>query len=391
MNSSSRSTHFARPMPRGRSDPFIGAGIGLSVFLFVGYVFPGFWAPVNPHFEGECQTVALAASAEDLLIDPTSGVVYLTYYDRVLRENEARANQGSVMMLDLNAAEPRVRAALATEVEGMVPSGIALYAPPDGPKRLFVTSLSNRPGEHSIEVFEQTDTGHFRHVESIRDPMLWSPVAIVAVGPREFYVTNYSHGRARDSAFDLSEGREERRKQRRARATRTGVVYFDGERMQQVAPRVEEALGVAASPDGRTVYVAEGGPQRLLVYDRDTASGELTLRDRAPLLGSPQNLTVDASGSVWIGAHPKWFSYTRALNNPSVSSPTQVLKYTPDAQKGKRVTEVYLNRGEALSTGTVAAVYEDKLVIGSIKDRRLLVCTQAGLTRPVFSGPEKDT
>jgi arylesterase / paraoxonase len=378
-------------MHRGKSDPFIGLGIALSIMMFLWYVYPGFWSPVTPHFGGTCRAVPLAASAEDLVIDPSNGLVYLTYYDRVPGAGRVQSNQGSVMMLDLNAPDARVRAALATEVPGMAPSGISLYAPANGPKRLFVASLTSR-GKHTVEIFEQSASGNFAHVETIRDPMIWSPVAITAVGPRQFYVGNDAWRRANNDDEENDRTREERREERRARATRPGVVYFDGERARHVAPRVNEALGLSVNRDGRLLYVTEANSsERLLIFDRDPASGQLTLRDRVQLLGVPHNLTVDTSDNVWITAHPKWIPYTRALRDASARSPTQVMKYSPTAEAGKRVTEVYMNRGEELSTGTVAAVHKDQLVIGSISDRKLLLCEQPGLSPPVFSGPEKDT
>lgn len=390
----------ARPhsMHRGKSDPFIGAGIALSIILFLWYVYPGFWSPVKPHFAGTCSAVPLSASAEDLVVDPVNGLVYLTYFDRVPEQNRPRGNQGSVMLLDLNAPEPRVRAALAAELPGMVPSGISLYSPPGGggPKRLFVSSLSS-PGKHSVEIFEQSANGNFAHVETIRDPLLWSPVSIVAVGPRQFYVTNdaWRRGEIFDANDEQPEAeREEERENRREerRTTRAGVVHFDGERMKPVAPRVDEALSASVSQDGKTLYIAEAsGAQRLLVYDRDAASGQLTLRERVPLLGRPHNLTIDASGNVWIAAHPKWIEYTRALRDRAVRSPTQVMKFSPHGKRGERLTEIYMNRGEEISTGTVAAVHQDRLIIGSIADHKLLLCTLPGLSPPVFSGPEKDT
>jgi len=379
-------------MPRGKSDPFIGAGIGLSAILFVWYVYPGFWAPVRPHFDGTCTAVPLAAAAEDLVVDPSNGLVYLTYYDRVPMAGRMRSSQGSVMLLDLNAAEPRVRAALATERPGMAPSGISLFTPATGPKRLFISNLTS-PGRHSVEIFEQTANGTFAHVETITDPMLWSPVAIVAVGPKQFYVANDAWRRGNDERADDERSREERQRDRRARGgTRPGLVYFDGERATQVAPRVNEAIGVAVSRDGRTLYVAQSGvmSERFLTYDRDPASGQLTLRERVPLLGVPHNLNVDANDNVWIAAHPKWVSYSRARADASKRSPTQVLKFSPHAAKDERVTEIYMNRGDEISTGTVAAIHKDRLIIGSLSDRKLLLCRQPGLSPPQFSGPEKE-
>jgi hypothetical protein len=49
----------------------------------------------------------------------------------------------------------------------------------------------------------------------------------------------------------------------------------------------------------------------------------------------------------------------------------------PTAQESRRVTEVYLNEGEQLSAGSVAAVHGGRMLIGSAVDPRLLDCSLA--------------
>jgi arylesterase / paraoxonase len=364
----------------GKQDPYIGAGVALSVILFLLYGYPGFLSPTPSHFDGTCRTLPLSASAEDLRIDPSTGLVYLTYYDRVEEGHANRARQGSVMLLDLNAAEPRVRAALTAEFPGLSPSGLSLYSPANGPKRLFVMSFESGRGRHSIEIFEQTATGTFTHVESIQDELVWSPVSIVAVGPRQFYFTN--------------DGR------RPGRRKGGGLVYFDGEKMKQMAPRIDDALGVAVSPDGKKLYLAEARRGQMFVYDREIATGALKYSERVELPSMPHNLTVDSEGSVWIAAHPRGLAYSGSLRNAAIKSPTQVLKYTPGPERGGEerdveegsVEEIYVNGGEQLSAGSVAAARGNQLLIGSIADHKLLLCTRAGRALPSdFSGPEKDT
>src|SRR5689334_7283849 len=96
---------------RQREDPYIGWGIGLGVVLFLMYVYPGFMTPLAAHFDGTCKALPLQASAEDLRIDPANGLVYLTYYDSVDTRRPERGPPGStptgtIMLVDLNAAEP---------------------------------------------------------------------------------------------------------------------------------------------------------------------------------------------------------------------------------------------------------------------------------------------
>jgi hypothetical protein len=53
--------------------------------------------------------------------------------------------------------------------------------------------------------------------------------------------------------------------------------------------------------------------------------------------------------------------------------PTQVLRFDPRLAFGE-VAPVYANDGQALSAGTVAARWRDKLVIGALLDHKVLIC-----------------
>jgi hypothetical protein len=358
-------------------DPYIRAGIPLAVVLFVLYVYPGFLIPLNPHFDGSCKTIPLAMSAEDLRIDPATGLAYLTYYDTIEENTKRRAPAkatGTVMLVDLNAAEPHVRAALSTEPENFKPSGLSLYTKPDGTKRLFVTSRST-PGRHTVEVFDQSPTGAFAPTETIRDSLLWSPTAIVAVGPRQFYVVNQlGFKRAFDGRPNVGE---------QLRGNQSTVVYYDGEQMKIVARNLKLASGMALSPDGHTAYVAEGGRGHIQVYDRDLQRGELQHRDEIDVPGSPHNITVDANGTLWVSTHPHSMAFLEFVQNPADRAPTAVLKVTPGAPADKQVEEIYLGEGDELSAGSVVAPQGGgRFVVGSRSDHKLLMCTQ----RPLAGG-----
>ena len=360
-------------------DPYIGMGLMLAVVLFVLYVYPGVLIPLSPHFDGSCKAVPLQMSAGDLRIDPTNGLTYFTYYDSVdtrARQRTPTSSTGTVMLVDLNAAEPHVRAALASEPVGFKPAGLSLYTKADGTKRLLVTSRSEL-GKHTVEIFDQSPTGAFTPAETIRDPLLWSPTAIVAVGPRQFYVVN-------QLGFKRSYENGQANARERLRGNQSTVVYYDGEQMKIVAGGLSLASGIGISPDGHTVYVAESAGGRIQLFDRDPISGGLKRKgQQIDVPGAPHNITVDADGTLWVSAHPHTVPFMEFVRDPSERAPTQVLKITPSAEPEKQVEEIYADEGDELSAGSVAAPRgSDQFVVGSRTDHKLLMCTRSATAKP---------
>jgi DNA-binding beta-propeller fold protein YncE len=374
-------------LEKRKDDPYVGAGIFLAVVLFLLYVYPGFLIPLSSHFDGSCTSVPLTMSAEDLRIDPTTGLAYLTYYDSVDQRTKRRvtdSSTGTVMLVDLNAQEPHVRAALSTEPAGFKPSGLSLFTKPDGTKRLFVTSRSEL-GKHTVEVFDQQPTGAFAPAETIRDRLLWSPTAIVAVGPRQFYVVNQL-GFKRSFEDAVANARD------RLRGNQSTVVYYDGEHMKIVASGLNLASGIGISPDGRSAYVAESAGGRIQVFYRNPSTGALTRSDqRIDVPGAPHNITVASDGTLWVSSHPHAVPFMEFVRDPSDRAPTQVLRITPTAGPEKQVEEVYVDDGNELSAGTVVAPHNaNQFVMGSRSDHKLLVCTRAAGAKPAPppAGPE---
>ncbi|MBL7226194.1 MAG: hypothetical protein ISS59_08660 [Desulfobacteraceae bacterium] len=64
----------------------------------------------------------------------------------------------------------------------------------------------------------------------------------------------------------------------------------------------------------------------------------------------------------------------RYSKDPQELSPSQVLKVTIQEPGSYTVDEIYLNKGEPLSGSSVAAVFGDTMLIGSVFDTRVLLC-----------------
>jgi len=110
------------------------------------------------------------------------------------------------------------------------------------------------------------------------------------------------------------------------------------------------------------------------VYNRGKGTGDLTLRHTIDLGTRPDNIEVDESGNLWIGCRPKLLTFVKYSKDPEELSPSQVLKVTVQKPASYTVDEIYPNTGEPLSGSSVAAVFGDTVLIGSVFDERVLLC-----------------
>jgi arylesterase / paraoxonase len=259
-------------------------------------------------FAGGCRALPVSAAVSDIAIDNARGIAYLAYLNRT----------GTVMLVDLNAAEPRVRAALASDPPDFRPVALSLYVSPEGTRRLFVADAGA-----SLHIFEQAPTGAFALLKSMRDPLIVNPTAVVGVGPEQFYVT-----------------------------TDAAVIYFDGQRMTSMAGELRVAAGIAASPDGRVIYVSETGGKRLQRFDRDPASGTLTPQEPIALPIRPNHVSVDAAGTIWVAADQRVLTLNRTGGVAA--------SYRADTNELERATAV--------------AARPPQVVLGSLSDPKLLLC-----------------
>ena len=336
--------------------------LALAVVGFQVLRFGGLLRTVEPAFAGVCRTIALGGSGESIQVDRKRGIAYLSLLDRdSVRRGEPVF--GTVMLLDLNLPDPAPRAALAYDPESFRPHGMSLLSITSQPARLFVIS-HRRDGSNTVEITEEGSAGGFFPKESIRSATFSHPNAIAATGARQFYLTNNfvnldQWGLARQALFP---------------AGRSTLVYFDGEKARVEVSDLNHPAGLALSPDGSRLYVAETLARRLRVYRRDVGSGALELEEAIDLREAPGNLDVDDEGVVWIAAYPRLASLAAHQRDPNRRSPTQVLRFDPRSKNGERLTEIYMNDGAAISAGSTAAPWRDEFLIGALFDPKVLLC-----------------
>jgi sugar lactone lactonase YvrE len=88
-----------------------------------------------------------------------------------------------------------------------------------------------------------------------------------------------------------------------------GALYrFDGEgRIELMLHHLTIPNGLGWSPDGRTMYLIDSGPQVVRAFAFDPAAGTISggrvLVTVAEGLGAPDGMTVDAAGDLWVAIY----------------------------------------------------------------------------------------
>ncbi|MDE2597984.1 MAG: SMP-30/gluconolactonase/LRE family protein [Sphingomonadales bacterium] len=87
-----------------------------------------------------------------------------------------------------------------------------------------------------------------------------------------------------------------------------GIYGLDRGRCTRLADDILFSNGTCFSPDGATLYFADGARHAIFAYAYDPATGAIgerrLLADTSALGGMPDGATVDAEGRVWVAINP---------------------------------------------------------------------------------------
>jgi arylesterase/paraoxonase len=313
-----------------------------------------------PDFAGACTPVTGIVGPEDLEIDDLGRRAFISSVDTDASEGRPRRGGIYVFSVDDPLADGAWRDRTGGAPARFRPIGVSYFSNGEA-HRLFVANAAAR----SVEMFDVSEEGELRLVETFKERRLTSPNDVVATGPRSFYVTN-----------DFDPGRESAlgRLQYLFRTASGRVMQFDGVAWRPAAEGLRYANGIAMRRDGKRLYVAETTGAAVRVYDRDPRTGDIAHAKTVRLPAAPDNLNIDHSGSWWIGARPK------TLLPPdfgSARAPSASLVYRLDdiPEMSSTAEAIFVDDGERIAASTVAARLGPMLLIGSPIEKKFLICT----------------
>jgi len=309
---------------------------------------------IEEHFAGTCTSLELPGSGEDMHVDSERGFLYMSVFDRMAGAKGDVPESGRIMRVNLKAPVLQAEDALVNAPDYIRPHGISIYIDPEGQRHLLMINhpADRDSGQELIERFTEKSPGVFQYAETFSSPLITRANDLVATGPRQFYV-----------AQDVAQGSGE---------TLTKLVYFDGDTYTVVADDIESGGGINASADNKTLYIAETGAKAIRVVSRDAADGSIETINKIQLQSSPDNINIADDGSLIVGAHSNLIALVMHFIVGS-KAPTQILQVKADANPPS-IEEIYLNSGKELTTGSGAVTFENLLLIGSITDKKILVC-----------------
>ncbi len=317
----------------------------------------GVFKTITPHADREMQVVKGMTGAEDITVDPETGMALVSGYDR-RAVKAGKEKKGAIYLLDFQANPPKFRDLTAGfDKAGFRPHGISLFKDPaDGSKWVF--AVSHPDAGHVVEIFRFTDSTLI-HSETISSDLFLSPNDVVGVGKRQFYFTN-DHD-ARGGTAHLKD----------FLLIGTGQVgFFNGNKVEILAEGIRYANGINVSRDGKYLFVAACTDGSVGVWQRSPFSKLLDIQCGTGV----DNIELDAESNLWVGAHPKMLAFLGHAKDPLKRSPSQILKIE---WKGPAtpalVTEVYLNDGNPLSGSSAAAVFQNYLLMGTVFEDGVLV------------------
>ncbi|XP_077621500.1 serum paraoxonase/lactonase 3 isoform X1 [Crocuta crocuta] len=275
--------------------------------------------------------------------------------------NFAPDEPGQIFLMDLNEQNPRVQALNISDgfdKASFNPHGISTFIDKDHTVYLYVV---NHPHMKStVEKFKfEEEQRSLIHLKTITHELLTRVNDIVVLGPEQFYAT-------RDHYFTnffmvLLEMIMDLRW--------TYVLFYSPREVKVVARGFGSANGITVSLDKKYIYVADVLAQSIHVLKKHD-NWDLTQVKVMPLSTLVDNLTVDPdTGAIWAGCHPnamKLFIY-----NSEDPPGSEVLHIQDVLSEKPKISTMYANNGSVLQASSVASVYREKLLIGTVFHKAL--------------------
>lgn len=329
----------------------------LMVYVAYDFISIGILRTVDNRFDGVTLMEIDLNGAEDITISTTDSFAIISSTARGVYP-PIETEMGGLYLMELKSGTYRIKHLTHNFKEPFAPHGISVFKHDSA---YTIAAINHTLEGHSIEFFEMVGE-ELTHTRTERSHHLVSPNDLVLMNSEQFYVTN-DHGYTKGICKILEEY---------GGLAVSNVMYFDGHDYKEVAKDIAYANGINYDRDRQLMFVAS--PRRFLikVYVRND-NGSLTFVEDVPCGTGVDNLEFDTEGNVWSGAHPKLLSFAAYAKGNKKTAPSEVVKMTYQGQGDFTVESIYTNAGSQVSATSVAAPFGKLLLVGNVKDDKMLL------------------
>ncbi|KAJ3012290.1 Serum paraoxonase/arylesterase 2 [Thoreauomyces humboldtii] len=281
----------------------------------------------DPLLQG-CEDGVLHAKSNQIFyacaIDPLLRLKYfpgLGNFDPVA----AQTPKGAIVVLDLKTLKS-TRLTLVGHPPSFHAHGITIYS--SDPETVRITVISHQPGHSVLETFDHTlGTDTAIHVSTFNDQkLLFAPNNLVAVGKDKYYATNDRGDRT--SFFPTLLDRTGLR-------SSGHVVYIEDGKAIVATPKLTYPNGIAATPDGQTIYVADSVQATISVYSRKH-NNKLRLMDTIPIPHYLDNISLHPkTGALILTGANSFFTTLQKILSHSLQIPGIASITTNNTSEGR--------------------------------------------------------
>lgn len=329
----------------------------LLAYVAYDFISIGLLRTVENRFDGITVKEIGIRGAEDITVSTIDSFAIISATARGVYPPK-ETEKGGLYLMELKSGNFIVKH-LTHDIEWpFAPHGISMFR---NDSSYTIAAINHTMEGHSIEFFELVGE-ELTHTRTERSPALVSPNDLVLMDAERFYVTN-DHGYTEGIGKLVEEY---------GNLAVSNVMYFDGQDYTEVAKGIAYANGINFDRDRHLMFVAS--PRRFLikVYMHND-DGSLTFVEDIPCGTGVDNLEFDTEGNLWSGAHPKLLSFAAYAMGRKETAPSEIVKVTYRGQDDYSVESVYTNDGGQVSATSVAAPFSNLILVGTVKDDRMLV------------------
>ena len=317
----------------------------------------GFFRTIDKKFDGNILKKVSIDGVEDITINQKEGFAILSSTKRKNLPPVEQEN-GDLYLIDLKNMESKPILLTQNFDKPFAPHGISIYTKDSITTIAVVNHTTN--GEY-IELFKLTSS-KLTHHKTLHNDLIIAPNDIVLLDEETFYFTNdhmYKNGFMRfiEEFLGLSF---------------SNVIFYDGKKFKEAAKGISYANGINFEKDKNLVFVASPRKFKIKVYEKQP-NNSLTFIEDIYCGSGVDNIEFDTDNNLWVGAHPNLLQFMSYSNSYHSITPSEIIKIQYFKKGDYKVETIYLEKGEEMSGSTVAAPFENLILMGNVMDEHFLV------------------